>query len=1030
MRKFNIFLARAFLFTSCVVDDLQYIENGPRDIESGIKIFGTVQDFDVKKVTTRADEGSSELPSDSFISEMTMFVFKGNGEIVQGYRSRTVKKYDDKNNAEEVEYVNSDECSSAINLQKANPTFLIDTQDGLIASLEGDNPTVIFYDHQATDLDKCKIYIVANAWHVLEGELDRIKTLSDLEAITLDIDDSLSMPMKEDGHYRGFPMIGTHRKFANNEGADTFDLSKTGENKAGAVAKIPLKKLYSKVSFTIQVNANEVVSTPRFRIEKAEVFNVPSKARLGRELDTNGKPAYGNTNVDDYIIEMVGTGAYEPNDYYHFTESPKELPTTSFSRTEIQHTTSKKLTEGSEYLIEFSFYMPEHKVTPNANSQTFRGYPTNIDEDLKQYYKPDLVGAVRNGDGTTTNEKFATFVRIHGKYYDHNGQIKNVRYDIYLGQNNTDDFTVKRNQLLTNKLVITGLTNYHDAYGDDPAAAGNISIDHRVDVDYAGFNLSMERTAILDSHFEVRPLDIELSPGSTMTITIPEGYRDWVGMESDVARYAEDGRYVSTGNRKAVRKYFTTGLVSELNGGSKEYQGDNTTITARGSSIRIEYSSAAQGTKIFRIWFYIDENPNVYDKLLGEDTSVGGITSSPSDGYEVYGVKATNAKYRNCPVQFKYIGTDHDAPVGGNATISKTVTINFQQWNLWRVWSADGKRYYDIEHEEEYLNNYASDVQYGGTQNGMPYGLEGVQLSNKVLAYWLEKVEHKTGATGLDAVINWIVSGLDGLLNISNSSESIFANSGKEPYYDFYLSRDGFPTDKLDSSADKTEYARDYQGLQFNKEIAATLKASTDPKAKIDGIILTEDPKSAFAYCYHKNKRNNSGQVVDQKWFLPAIDEIEDIALGAYDEFDQVFQNQKYWSCQPAYERNLIVIEPASSNIDYYKYNTLEGNFFNDNTSRARATSIYTDGSGYSNIMSSIPDNVESGKLTSRVNVKVSIGWSGITVTQTGDPITDWDSSVVDYSDPVFANPNGEYRGNSPRTEKCRIRAVYRSGTK
>ena len=1011
MRKLNILLALAFLFTSCVVDDLQYVENRPIDIENGIKIFGSVQDFDVKKVTTRADEGSSELPSDSFISEMTMFVFKGNGDLIQGYSSRTVKKYDDKNNAEEVEYVNSDECSSAINLQKANPTFLIDTQDGLIASLDGDSPTVIFYDHQATDLGACKIYIVANAWHVLESKLDSIKKLSDLEAITLDIDESLSMPMKDDGHYRGFPMIGTHRKFANNEGADTFDLSKTGENKAGAVAKIPLKKLYSKVSFTIQVNANEVVSTPRFRIEKAEVFNVPKKARLGRELDSNGKPTYDNAS--DYIVEMVGTGSYTPTDYYHFTENPKQLPDTSFSRTEIQHTTSKKLTEGSEYLIEFSFYMPEHKVTPNANSQNFTGYPTDIDEDLKQYYKPDLVGAVRNNDGTTTNSKNATYVRIHGKYYDHNGQIKNVRYDIYLGQNNTDDFTVKRNQLLTNKLVITGLTNYHDAYGDDPTAAGNISIDHRVDVDYAGFNLSMERTAILDSHFEVRPLDIELSPGSTMTITIPEGYRDWVGMESDVARYDVDGRYVSTGNRKAVRKYFTTNLVRELNGGSKDYAGDNTTITARGSSIRIEYNGV--GSKIFRIWFYIDENPNVYDKLLGEDTSNGGITSSPSDGYNVYGVKATNAKYRNCPVQFKYIGTDNDA-TDGQATISKTVTINFQQWNLWRVWSADKNRYYDIEHEEEYLNNYASDVQYGGTQNGMPFGLEGIQLSNRVMAYWKESASGTLGQ-----IINYF-------FGTEESTNKIFAQSGRAPYYDYYLSRDNFPTDRLDSSADKTKYARDYQGLTFNKEIAATLKASTDPKAKIDGIILTEDPKSAFAYCYHKNKRNADGTIdIDNiKWFLPAIDEIEDIALGAYDEFDEVFQNEEYWSCQPAYNYNSLLIDGQNYTrlFGYVSISELKGEFYEDNKDRARSTSIYTtNGTSYSNIQSGLTSGDKSGHLDVTAYAK---GTASGPKDNTAD--TNYASNNINYNAEIYTT--GDYRGNSPRTEVNRIRAVYRSGTK
>ena len=988
MRKFNIFIALAFLFTSCVVDDLQYIENGPRDIESGIKIFGTVQDFDVKKVTTRADEGSSELPSDSFISEMTMFVFKENGDLIQGYRSRTVTSYDDKNNAHVVTYNDDDKCSSAINLQKANPTFLIDTQDGLIASLEGDNPTVIFYDHQATDLDKCKIYIVANAWHVIQPKLDSIKTLSALEAITLDIDKSLSMPKKEDGHYRGFPMIGTHRKFANNEGAETFDLSKTGENKAGAVAKIPLKKLYSKVSFTIQVNANEVVSTPRFKIEKAEVFNVPSKARLGRELDKNGKPAYGNTNEDDYIIEMVGTDAYTPNDYYHFTESPKVLPTTSFSRTEIQHTTSKKLTEGSEYLIEFSFYMPEHKVTPNANSQTFTGYPTNIDEDLKQYYKPELVGAVRNGDGTTTNEKFATFVRIHGKYYDHNGQIKNVRYDIYLGQNNTDDFTVKRNQLLTNKLVITGLTNYHDAYKDDPDAAGNnISIDHRVDVDYAGFNLSMERTAILDSHFEVRPLDIELSPGSTMTITIPEGYRDWVGMESDVARYAEDGRYVSTGNRKAVRKYFTTNLVSELNGGSKDYTGDNTTITASGSSIKIVYNGA--GSKIFRIWFYVDENPHVYDKT--------GATS-PADGYEV----STNL-YRNCPVEFKYIGTDLDS-TDGTATINKTVTINFQQWNLWRVWSAPNangvrERYYDIEHEEEYLNNYASDVQYGGTQDGMPYGLEGIQLSTNVEAI---VIEEGTGITKLLQNVGW---------DTRTMYTGVIQDMPTSPLYDFYLERDQFPTDLLPDGTDLTKYSRDHQGFQFNQQIADVLKVSTDSKAQIEGIKLTEDPKSAFAYCYNKNKRNSSGQVVEQKWFLPAIDEIEDIALGAYDEFNQVFQNKPYWSCMPAYDRNRLEMPLYTTQLKLIKWGTLYADYYVDDLDRARATSVYTtDGINYTPLDSGLPKNAYSGTQ------KGEMVWT----TPSIDP-DDYTPQVVDFS---------SVAGNKSRTDYCRIRAVYRSGTK
>ena len=1002
MRRFNILFAfAAIMLTSCVVDDVDFTGSYNPSSKGGIHIVGAVEDFDVKTVGTRADDGDI---ADSYISEMTMFIFKGDGNLIQGYTDATF----------------TTECTSAINIQRGNPTFLIDTEEGILADLSGTSDTnIVYYNNNADDLGACDIYIVANAWHQLSaGEVgnrpvDKIKSLADLKAFVYEADGTLAMPMIDESNPRGFPMIGK-------QNGGSFKLKKGDDNEGNAVATIPLKKLYSKVRFTMQINANQVVAgqTPKFSITKAEVFNVPKMARLGRDVYEDGEKK-GELIYDDHLTEMGVNDTTEPEKYYYYVNTTGTEPYTITEFKDNKKTISHSTSATTDDIIEFGFYMPEHMVTPNTIT-----YPDKITDEAKQYYKPAGVGQSRNGDGTISSAKIATFVRIHGTYTDHNGQILGVKYDIYLGQNNSDDFTIKRNQLLNNKLIITGLTNHKDAY---PDTEGNISIDHRVEIEDKGFNLSMERTAILDSHFEVRPLDIELSPNSQMIITIPEDddkdYRSWIAMEDDAAARSSvnSGLYVNTSTpRKGVRKYFTTNLVSELNAAN----GNGGTITLSNNE------TGATTTKTFRIWFYIDENPNVYDKLdLGKQTSETGT-------YTV-----SKEQYRVCPVQFSYSGTDKD----GNTT-TKSEKINFQQWNLWRVWSAPNangvrERYYDIEHEEEYLNNYASDQQYGGTQNGMPFGLEGVQLSNKVLAYWLEKVEHKTGATGLGAVINWIVSGLDGLFNISNSSESIFAKSGKEPYYDFYLSRDGFPIDKLDSSVDKTDYVRDYMGIEFNKKIAKTLRDnyasqqvahgnSQGYSAQIEKLNLTQDPSSAFAYCYHKNKRNSNGDVVEQKWFLPAIDEIEDIALGAYDEFDKVFQNQKYWSCQPAYERNLIVIEPASSKIDYYKYNTLEGDFFNDNTSRARATSIYTDGRGYSNIMSSIPDNVESGKLTSRVNVKVSIGLSGTTVTQNGDPITDWDSSVVDYSDPVFANPNGEYRGNSPRTEKCRIRAVYRSGTK
>ncbi len=879
MRRHTILLSIAsILFSSCLLEEFEFLGDNHQSLSSadGIHVIGAAQEFDAKKVTTRAE--GDDMPADSYISEMTMFIFDKNNNLLQGYTDRTITSLDDDGLPSGLTFDERDKCTSAINIKKANPTFLIDTKNGMIANMDDQSPDVIYYDNLTNndnDLSSCKIYIVANAWHVLEGNIDDIEKLSDLEDIVLEIDGTLSMPKADENHYRGFPMIGTHAD-------QTFDLNKAGSNQ-GAVAKIPLKKLYSKVEFTIQVNADQVVSTPKFKIDKVEVFNVPNRARLGRAVD-GGKPSYSDTNSDDYIVEMGEPD--NPSDYYH---DPFVIED-GFSRTEIQHTSSKKLNPGSEYLIEFGFYMPEHKLTPNENRDTYN-YPQNIPDDLKQYYKPKLVGTERNTDGTIKKyDQLATFVRIHGEYTDHNGQIKGVRYDVYLGQNNTDDFTVKRNQLLTNKLVIAGLTNYHDAYAD---VEHNISIDHRVDVEYKGFSLSMERTAILDSHFEVRPLDIELSPGSRMEITIPEDYRSWIAMEDDAAAKGGDPDvYVNvstTETRKGVRKYFTTDLVSDLNDPND----------GNGGTITIEHNG--EGSKVFRIWFYIDENLNVYDKL---DAASGIADSSDAES----GENDDNPKYRNCPVEFKYTGTDNDN-TDGVATISKTAIVNFQQWNLWRVWSVDGNRSYDIEHEEEYLNNYASDAQYGKTQDGMPWGLDGVQLSNKHTSFDTDK-----------AGTSW---------------KNDYTSKYPLPYYDFYIAKHDDDNDSSDEYTKDGGTLHNYAGHEFTKEIAE------NPNSGVEYLTLVAPVKSAVEYCYNKNKRQPDGSIKkeDFVWYLPSADELEDFIVSAYSSFKE-FQDNYYWTSQPAYIRNVFYYEHKwysnwSKKEDIYAFTIYE-----DNTEYARATKV------------------------------------------------------------------------------------------
>ena len=289
----------------------------------------------------------------------------------------------------------------------------------------------------------------------------------------------------------------------------------------------------------------------------------------------------------------------------------------------------------------------------------------------------------------------------------------------------------------------------------------------------------------------------------------------------------------------------------------------------------------------------------------------------------------------------------------------------------------------------------------------MAWGLDGVQLSNKQQAAYVD---------GSSGILGWIVDeffdGFDDWVNDMITKASI------SPYYDFYLTRDN-PYGGITP--------RDYQGLAFNKEIVTTLlsKYSTDSKAKVNDVLLTEDPVSAIAYCYNKNKRDENGDVcyvsidgsinTDRlKWHLPSIDEIEDIASGAYDEFDKVFQAEEYWSCQPAYEKNNLDAELRGY---AFSFGRLKSEYYNDDLNRARATYVYTEDGGNN----WLPCSSEVPGYTTTIGGSMRNSWLGGGVSYDGLTTNKKTYVESDYS---------KYPGNLPRTQSCRIRAVYRSGKK
>lgn len=139
--------------------------------------------------------------------------------------------------------------------------------------------------------------------------------------------------------------------------------------------------------------------------------------------------------------------------------------------------------------------------------------------------------------------------------------------------------------------------------------------------------------------------------------------------------------------------------------------------------------------------------------------------------------------------------------------------------------------------------------------------------------------------------------------------------------------------------------------------------------------------------------------------------------MAAYDEFNKVFQNQKYWSCQPSAYNKILAVERERWLIGGNE--TQNGTYMDDNEYRARATSVLYDptnpkanANGYVNISSAV-DGVE-GTFTLHFTSRGSF------VANKSGYAKNTGSNQTSYTN---------HPGNLARTANARIRAVYRSGT-
>lgn len=641
----------------------------------------------------------------------------------------------------------------------------------------------------------------------------------------------------------GFPMMGSlghtdgkelilkpTQTASNNDGLPLVDNNPTDN------LEIPLRSMYAKFTFTIAVKPDQEIvgnKAPRFDLLGYTVSNLPST------VDSDE-----TTNEDNAVIAS--------SDEYSFTGKYAQGATTAT----------------------FDFYLPERYLTPtkpldevlpdelkkgtydksvDANQNGYR----DEDEKYHQRYKNLLV------DG-----KAATYITFNGKYTDHQEDVYEVNYNIYLGGNNCDNFDVIRNTHYNNSITIRGISTSND----QATNTDGIAIDWRVEVERSTpLVINLRRESLLDAHFEVRPLRLRLvgesiPNGTSATVSIlnedgktTSAIPDWIRLEAS----GNSTNHITTdGVSKGKRKYFTTNLLSELN-----------------QSITINNLTGDNQT----VWIYVDEN--------------------------------TDTKSRAAVVRVSYQGVDKD--------------FTIVQHGLYKVTGADSRRDYYIEQYEEYLYNYDAEDSYGQTKDeGMPWGLNTVQLSHIHDSF---------------------------ICNETNSAWTTYITNNPIKY-DFYIEKHDDDNDSSDEYTKDGGTLHNYAGWDFTKEIAENSNAG------FTKLTLAETANSAVEYCYNRNKRQTDGTIKEEDivWYLPSADELEDFIVPAYSTFEE-FQNNYYWTSQPAYIRNAFYYEYYNgaknerNREDTYVFVTYE-----DNKTHARATKVVYNNGAYDYVPSGLNLTSES----------------------------------------------------------------------
>ena len=137
---------------------------------------------------------------------------------------------------------------------------------------------------------------------------------------------------------------------------------------------------------------------------------------------------------------------------------------------------------------------------------------------------------------------------------------------------------------------------------------------------------------------------------------------------------------------------------------------------------------------------------------------------------------------------------------------------------------------------------------------------------------------------------------------IEEYEEYLSHYDGKNKYDDTY---EGFKwgLSGLESDLGASRNFYEYMSWGWTNTIQIMDKYRNSTQWRGSEMTLNDTPSGAAEYCYNKNKRDEKGNVVEARWYLPTISELE-YALEKYYGIFDVFQDKWYWSSNPGARGN------------------------------------------------------------------------------------------------------------------------------